>query len=32
MAEHLAAAVALFRVLGATFCAERAEAEVGEPG
>jgi hypothetical protein len=31
-AEHLAAAVALFRELGATFWAERAEAEVSEPG
>jgi class 3 adenylate cyclase len=31
-AEHLAAAVALFRELGATFWAERAEAEVSGPG
>jgi hypothetical protein len=29
--EHLAAAVSLFRELGATFWAERAEAELGEP-
>ena len=29
--EHLAAAAALFRELVATFWAERAEAEVGEP-
>lgn len=31
-AEHLAAAVALFRELGATFWAERAEAEVSGSG
>jgi hypothetical protein len=31
-AEHLAAAGALFRELGATFWADRAEAEVGGPG
>ena len=30
--EHLTAAVALFRELGATFWAERAETEVGGPG
>jgi hypothetical protein len=29
--EHLAAAVALYRELGATFWAERAEGELGEP-
>jgi hypothetical protein len=31
-ADHLAAAVGLFRELGATFWAERAEAEVSGPG
>ena len=31
-AEHQAAAVALFRELGATFWAERAEVEVSGPG
>jgi hypothetical protein len=31
-AEHLGAAVALFRQLGAPFWAERAEAEVERPG
>ncbi len=31
-AEHLATAVALFRQLGASFWAERAEAELGRPG
>ena len=31
-AEHLAAAVALYREIGASFWAERAEAEVGGPG